>query len=356
MTSEQSVWPRPLKGIVNSNRDPLCCALCSMAFPDGHACDFSIVSVCCGKQICRACKPSAKQGRDDKKYERRTLCNSSGVGCIGTLKKNAKKGHAWAQHSLGHNFHLGTVVAQSDYDSVRWLRKAAAKGHPLAYYHLSYDHMNGQGGCERDLAKAIKFVKTMVEIDPRLMCVGDQVMCSIACTYISDEQFEESISIVRPLAEKGFARAQCILAYAYYYMNQGSLALEWATKAALQGQELSAGHALRCCRFIEPIPWPQARFWWGVAREKEDGSRPNIAELIDIIRSELCQLRKNCKTCGMQLNASNRKLCKGCMTYCYCSVDCQKVHWGRSEDGHRTECKEAMALTEKLKTCKENEG
>ena len=154
-------------------------------------------------------------------------------------------------------------IAQSDYDSVRWLRKAAAKGHPLAYYHLSYRHLKGEG-CKRDLVEAIKFAKKMVEVDPRLMYEADHLMCNVACKYIFDEQFEESVTIVQPLAEKGFARAQCILAHACYCTGQNDFALEWATKSALQGHELSVAVAVRCCRAIEPIPWPQARFWIGV--------------------------------------------------------------------------------------------
>ena len=247
-------------------------------------------------------------------------------------------------------------MAQSDYDAVRWYRKAAAKGCPNACYDLCYSHITGQASCTRDLLAAREFAAMMAEIDPRLSEDTKDVICVIGDEYIDDNHFDEAISILKPLAEEGCSKAQHRLARAYSDTGQGGLALKWSTLSALQGQELSVPLAMQCFRYMGPVPWSQAKFWLGVARRRGGDDDPSREAAMNELRAKLCEIRKQCKVCSAPLNTRTRKLCKGCKTYCYCSVECQKIHWDRSEDGHRTECKEVMALAEKMKTYKFNDA
>jgi hypothetical protein len=101
------------------------------------------------------------------------------------------------------------------------------------------------------------------------------------------------------------------------------------------------------------------RFWFGIAKKRGDDNSPTRKKSMDTVRSALGAIRTECAVCAIELDSDTRKLCKGCKTFCYCSRDCQKVHWNRSGDGHREECKEITALEEKIKNsvlCKEQNG
>ena len=81
-----------------------------------------------------------------------------------------------------------------------------------------------------------------------------------------------------------------------------------------------------------------------ISGEHPGDEKDSLAEGVRGAMDHIKRLRKQCVTCGVDLNSSNWKLCKGCKACCYCSRDCQKLHWDGKEGGHRTDCKEAMDL------------
>jgi hypothetical protein len=330
-----------LKGIYNANENPLHCSICSVALVYG----FTFLNPCCGKTGCMTC---SKAGTD-----RCLLCHATKYGSIGLMKKQAKKGHAWAQARLGVEYHQGNSLAQSYYDAVRWYRKAVAKGHPGAMLNLSVACRQGKG-CSRDLVEARAWAQKAAIFDHFKDAAINQ-LAMIAAEYLDESKHDEAQSTLSAILEMDVenvatdATTQYNLGCLYDDAGDYSSALKWFSRCVTEGDNDAdaACGAMDCCWQLQR--YAEAKLWLSFAPPREEiPDSQHWAVYVPRLQQHLRDLRQSCTVCSTPLDRSNRKLCKGCKTYCYCSRDCQKVHWNRSEDGHREECKRVTELEEKL--------
>ena len=338
-----------LKGIINTNDDPFRCAACLELIECGGD---VVMSYCCGKSECVKCDNAGKSY--DEKADRCLLCNTTNISGIGTIKKQAKKGHAWAQTALGGRYVRGDEVMHSLYDAVRWFRKAAAKGHPGAMLNLSFSCRMGEGCC-RDLVEARDWAQKAAIFD-HFKNGSISELALIAIEYSLSGKRDEAQSTLSAMLEMdtekfaSSAATQHNLGCLYYRAGDNSSALKWFSKCGMQGEYSvnAACCAMKCCRKLQR--YAEAKLWLSIASSSwaRHGIPDTWAEIVPHLQQRLRTLRQSCKVCSAPLHRVNRKLCKGCTAYCYCSRDCQKVHWNRSEDGHREECKRVTELKEKL--------
>jgi uncharacterized protein YukE len=176
--------------------------------------------------------------------------------------------------------------------------------------------------------------------------------------YFEDGAAEEVFDILSDIAKETDPDAfdgklcQGIVAAAFQ-TGQNQLAGDMSAKAfclgeieyalsAIDGYFLSENYAL-------------SKLWLSVADKTKadvnvDNLMPHATERQDAIRTKLRKIRDSCGGCGDSLEGDMRKYCRGCMAFCYCSRECQKLHWNRpdADGGHRTECKEAQDQARKI--------
>ena len=343
--SSSLVAAASLKGIINTNEDPRRCHNCPQSEYE------SLINICCGKAVCKQCNEDG--AIFDKNAGQCLLCNATAIGRIGLNKKQAKRGHAWAQYHLGWCYSIGDDVSTSDFEAVRWYRKAASQGHIGALLALSRHLRRGEGCIRNDLeanACAEKALKICHQTS-----VAREYLVEVGEAFYFLKRYEEAIDVLLPLAESGTSQAFEALADTYHDSKKYNEALKWYRGDFMQGRIEAACDAMDCCWLLDRFA--EAKFWMTVATRTKakpgdvyDGDA--FIDNIPNVQSSLQVLRQSCKVCCVPLDRSNRKLCKGCKTYCYCSRDCQKVHWNRSEDGHREECKRVTEIKKEIATTK----
>ena len=367
--------PHPLRGITCTNDDPDSCALCSKEFPDGpiHIVSSGLCYVveCCGKRLCGDCflDQSALGGV----HLKCKLCPSRYYHSLNakknltTLKKHAKKGRAWAQFVLA----IYSDCRGAKFDAIHLFRKAVKGGHPDAMLCLA-DMIRRGEGCKRNLDEAESLVDRSVSVAPRLMGHGVQVYADIATEYLklgSDEyhapkDLGRAKSILLPLAQDGHDVAQYQLGTTFYIMKDYDASRKWCTEAIFSCETATQKNVAVSMALFDSLclsDFPQAKVWadgvkstgfldaFTSAVSDAGSARTRRMTTLISVRRGLLDLRKACATCGLSLDRTTRKLCKGCKAHCYCSTQCQEKHWNKAKGGHRAECKGAQALKKRIK-------
>lgn len=339
-----------LKGVKSTNDDPDRCAICNTCTTTRHlSLDDLDIQACCGKIICRDCPALVF---------RHSVASCSCYGSrrkntrqsnIIRLQKNAKKGHAWAQ------FYLGILLFNDGSHSAgsRWAEKAAEGGHPEAQCFFGRLLMAGEG-MSIDLERARGYFERALQLDGDGHCADTcrHSLVELADIHTVERRDEVSNSILVPLAQSGFCRAQLRVGMRTLVDDKEPFAAyPMLISAVLRAEDLgdvtdAAYWAMVCCDDLNRLA--KANLLLPIARRSLDYHDVQECKgrlrMMIAMKEDLRALRKECAYCCVPLDRSNRKLCKGCRTHCYCSRNCQKKHWGLGNGGHRSECKEAQSL------------
>ena len=139
--------------------------------------------------------------------------------------------------NIGNDYYFGTNgKKQSCQEAIKWYRKAAEQGYPLAQSFLGYCYEKGQN-VTKDEAEAVKWYRKAAEQGFANAQYNLGVCYGFGKGVTNDEV--EAAKWYRKAAEQGYAKAQTNLGYCYE-IGQGitkdeAEAVKWYRKAAEQG-------------------------------------------------------------------------------------------------------------------------
>ena len=378
MTTATNNCSHPLQGIVSTNDDPTRCAFCPKTIDTFRNNGFTLC--CCGKMVCIECV--LKGATPTGGFVPCELCHGNRTS-IKALKKHAKRGSAWAQFGLGAKYETGGSLTLSYEDARLWYTKAARQNHPDALHNLGCLYKKGVIGGGVDLEKARDLVLSAMRVDPENKLYASTLVKIAECYLLGGvvdewEGAKQALDILVPLAgtdpetSNATTETRFHLAYALFSRCAFQASYDWYCSTVLVSAESLGGtdvngesfadtatfNAMLCCRENRLGLKAQMIFWARLAKNVSISLTldPNerldrTQKIVEILRAARI-LRDTCGGCGAAFEGKERKFCRGCKAFCYCSRECQKVHWNRKKDGHREDCKGAMELKRKLKEAK----
>ncbi|MDR1311560.1 MAG: SEL1-like repeat protein [Burkholderiaceae bacterium] len=140
--------------------------------------------------------------------------------------KAAEQGESRAQCMMGMLYRDGLGIVQDMQTAARWFEKAAAAGDSYAQYYLGQLYADGQGvrqnegsalGWIREAARqGNHLAESWLARHARQHHVAREMFpVDHAIQLLAQEQYDKAIPMLTDMAEKGVARAQSVLGFAY---------------------------------------------------------------------------------------------------------------------------------------------
>ncbi len=141
------------------------------------------------------------------------------------FRRSAEKDHSGAQVLLAQNFESGSGVPVNRMVAAQWYLRAAELGDKIA--QLRYGQLLRTGsGVEQDLQEALKWLRLAVEAG----CAEAEIEIVECLIEMPVLNIEEVILFSRSAAEKGHARGQYLLGWAFETSAEGASGTEQSTK------------------------------------------------------------------------------------------------------------------------------
>jgi TPR repeat protein len=186
------------------------------------------------------------------------------------LKVQAEQGQAYAQLKLGDFYNHGIGVAPDKWEAVKWYRRAADQGHPVAQFSLGWMYLPGaRGGIPPSLPDAVRWIRQSAE---RGHARAQVLMGHFHLKGIGVPQDTvQGMTWLHKATDQGDGFAQYYLGAIYlnglHLPKDYRLGLQWSRKAAERGVALAQFNLgdIYLYGLGVPVDLEQARRWYAQA-------------------------------------------------------------------------------------------